>query len=200
MHQIHTCREHLCGRPPGHNDVSNPCAKGFPQPMSDVTYHPPGELRYKYARFKLGDQFGVPYRAQILLIWKAHINIQYVTSAGLSKYVTKYVTKQEPTSVVSMETMDGISKSHIEARRIGAMEVMCLLNSKPIIRLSSSVQFLPNAMPELRSLTIRRIHEIEEDPDNPYYPDSIEKYFKRPLDPVFNNLLYPYYFAQYIVQ
>jgi len=44
MHQIHTCREHLCGRPPGHNDVSNPCAKGFPQPMSDVTYHPPWRI------------------------------------------------------------------------------------------------------------------------------------------------------------
>ena len=198
-HQIHTCKDHLCGKSPGHSDVNNPYRKGFPQPLSSITYHHPDELRYRYARFKREDQNVVPYCPQFLLIWQAHINVQYVTSAGLSKYVTKYVIKGEHKSIVSVDSMDEGIRDHIEARRIGAMEIMCLLNSKPIIKLSSSVQFLPTAMPEFRSSTIKRVHEIEADPDNPYYPDSIEKYFKRPNDVVFRDVTYPNYFAQYVI-
>jgi Helitron helicase-like domain at N-terminus len=43
-HQIHTYQLHLCGKPPGHNNVNNPCVKGFPQPLSPITYHQSGEL------------------------------------------------------------------------------------------------------------------------------------------------------------
>ena len=38
------------------------------------------------------------------MIWQAHINVQYVTTAGLSKYVTKYVTTAEPKSVVDVQS------------------------------------------------------------------------------------------------
>ena len=155
VHQIHTCQLHLCGKPPGHSNVQDPCKKGFPQPLSPVTYHEPGELRYRYARFKVEDQNVVPYCAPLLLIWKAHVNVQYVTTAGLTKYVSKYVTKTEPKSVVSIEQGEGRVKSHLEARRLGAMEIMCLLNSKPILKMSSGVQFLPNSMPENRTWTVR---------------------------------------------
>jgi hypothetical protein len=136
----------------------------------------------------------------VLVIWKAHINVQYVTTAGLTKYVSKYVTKTEPKSVVSIEQGEGRVKSHLEARRLGAMEIMCLLNSKPILKMSSGVQFLVNSMPEHRTLTVRRVHEIERNPENPYYPDSIEKYFSRPEDPIFVNLVYPDYFSMFVVQ
>ena len=198
-HQIHTCQLHLCGKPPKHDNVNDPCKKGFPQPLSMTCYHPPGELRYRYARFKPTDQYVVPYNPRFLLIWKAHINVQYVTSEGLTKYVTKYVTKSEPISIVNLPTEDRV-KAHIQARRIGAMEIMCLLNSKPIIKLSSGVAFLPNSMPEIRTLAIRPAHEIERDPENPYYPDSIEKYFNRPQDPIFDNLSYSTYFSQFVLK
>ena len=55
-------------------------------------------------------------------------------------------------------------------------------------------------MPELRTLAIRRVHEIERDPENPYYPDNIEKYFNRPQTPLFNNLSYLAYFSQFILE
>ena len=90
----------------------------------------------------------VPYIPQFLLIWKAHINIQYITSESLTKYVTKYVSKPKPMSIVNLPTKDHI-RTHIQAHHIGVMEIMCLLNSKPIIKLSSGVTFLPNSMPEL---------------------------------------------------
>src|SRR5439155_22789816 len=92
VHQIHTCYPHMCGR-----SMSDPesllCRKGFPQPLSPCTMQVEGELRYIYRRTRQVDRYVVPYNALLLLIWHAHVNVQYVTSAGLSKYVTKYVTK-----------------------------------------------------------------------------------------------------------
>lgn len=73
------------------------------------------------------------------------------------------MTKTESKSIISsIEAMDENKiKMHIQARHIGAMEIICLLNSKSIIKLSSRVEFLMNASLELRILIIRRIHEIE---------------------------------------
>jgi hypothetical protein len=179
-----------------HNDNSG----GFPQSLSPITYHEPGELRYPYAHFKPEDKNVVTYAATVLLIWKTHVNVQYIITAGLTKYVMKYITKAEPKSVVSIEHGEEKVKDHIEARRLGAMEIMCLLNSKSILKMSSGVQFLLNSMPEHRTLTVRRLHEIEINPENPYYPDSIEKYFSRSLEPLFNDLVYPQYFSMFVVQ
>jgi hypothetical protein len=80
------------------------------------------------------------------------------------------------------------------------MELMCLLNSKPILRLSSNVEFLTNPLPEMRTLTIRRVHEIERNPDDPYYPDPVTKYFNRPPGEVFDSLSYPEYFRLFVIQ
>ena len=87
-HQIHTCKPHLCGRSMT-DPESRPCRKGFPQPLSEETKYVEGELRYIYRRTCEQDRYVVPYEPRLLLIWGAHINVQYVTSCGLSKYVTK---------------------------------------------------------------------------------------------------------------
>jgi Helitron helicase-like domain at N-terminus len=199
-HQIHTCREHICGKPPGHADVNHPCRKGFPQPLSPVTHCRKGDKRYLYARFKAADQNVVPYSPAVLLVWGGHVNVQYVTDTGLSKYVAKYVTKAEPKSIVATSNLEDRIKTHIEGRRLGAMEVICLLDSKPILKLSSSVLYLPNSLPEVRTYAIRPVHEVERDPDNPFYPDSVERYFKRPVDPVFAGLTYPEYYAHFVIE
>src|SRR5579859_744611 len=200
QHQIHTCKPHLCGSNNA-TPQSHPCRKGFPQPLASKTHWVPGELRYRYRRTRPEDQFVVPYNAQLLLIWKTHINCQYVTTAGLSKYVTKYVTKAEPESVV-MVTEPGSDevRKHLQSRRIGSMEMMCLLDSKPILKLSSKVEFLTNALPEMRAKTVRRVHELERNPEDPYYPDSVVKYFNRPRSTVFDSIIYPQYFQQFVLQ
>ena len=77
---------------------------------------------------------------------------------------------------------------------------MYLLNSKSIIKMSSAVVYLSNDMPKSHTTTIRRAHEIEVDPDNPYYADAIEKYFNRLNDPIFNDLNYPTYFSQFVIE
>jgi DNA replication protein DnaC len=199
QHQIHTCKAHLCGSSNA-TPQSHPCKKGFPQPLAQRTHCVPGELRYRYRRSRPQDQFVVPYNPQLLLIWRAHLNCQYVTTAGLSKYVTKYVTKTEPESIVSvMEPNGDTIRKHLESRRIGAMETICLLDSKPILKLSSQVEFLTNTLPEMRTKTVRPVSELERVPNDPYYPDTVMKYFGRPVDPMFDTITYPQYFQQFVL-
>ena len=203
QHQIHTCKPHLCGGTPNATPQSHPCKKGFPQPLAQRTHCVSGELRYRYRRTRPEDQFVVPYNPQMLLVWKAHLNCQYVTTAGLSKYVTKYVTKAEPESIISVTEPSGAGdavQKHLESRRIGAMENICLLDSKPILKLSSNVEFLTNTLPELRSKTVRPVNELERNPEDPYYPDTVMKYFDRPIDAVFQHLTYPQYYQQFVLE
>src|SRR5437762_7581556 len=135
------------------------------------------------------------------MLWQAHINVQYVTITGLSKYVMKYVMKLEPQSIVSVvDHADNHVRSHLQSRRIGVMKIMCLLNSKLIIKLSSCVEFLTNTASELRMLTIHHVHEIERNLEESYYPNSVDKYFARPVGSPFKNLTYPNYFRQFKVE
>lgn len=102
------------------------------------------------------------------------------------------MTKTESKSIISsIEAVDENKiKMHIQAHHIDAMEIMCLLNSKSIIKLSSRMEFLMNASPELRILIIRRVHEIERNPDDPYYPNIVEKYFNRSDAALFDTFTY----------
>jgi len=100
-----------CGgpAPPGHT-----CKRHFPCPFSTSTYFKQDEFHYIYRCTKLADQWVVPYHAPILLIWNAHMNIQYVTSRSLGKYLTKYVVKTEPSYIFNI-TEGNTYKEHIIA-------------------------------------------------------------------------------------
>ena len=172
-HQIHNCDPEYCGGPLP-ND--GPCRKGFPTPLAEYTHVQSGELRYRYAQKKEEDRHVVPYNARLLLIWKAHCNIQYCTTGGLANYVSKYVTKSEPKSIVSINSQDHVT-SHLEARQIGSMEMMVLLLGHPIFLMTSACIYLPMAPPELRSATVKPPWMLEEDPENPYFDDALEKYY-----------------------
>ena len=49
----------------------------------------------------------------------------------------------------------------------------------------------------MRTSIIKPLTEIEEDPENLYYLDAIEKYFARPV--IYNQLTFFNYFKQYII-
>ncbi|GES90942.1 DNA helicase Pif1, ATP-dependent [Rhizophagus clarus] len=91
-HQIHTCDSHCGGPAP----LGLKCKKGFPQPYSNITYEDPNSLRYIYCCTKEEDLYIVPYHAPTLFLWNGYVNFQYVTTHQFAKYMTKYVTKSEP--------------------------------------------------------------------------------------------------------
>src|SRR5436305_6569541 len=134
QHQIHNCTNQSCRL--GQRD-DEPCRKGFPVPLEPQTYQKEGELRYRYKRLKDADRWIVPYSPRILLLWQAHINVQYCTSAGLAKYISKYVTKSEPKGLYHIRTKDPL-KTHLLGRRLGSMEIMMLLLSFPIFHMTTA--------------------------------------------------------------
>jgi hypothetical protein len=206
-YQIHYCDANKCGGPGTDN---HPCKKGFPQPLSNYTYCKGNSKRYTYKRIKDADRWVVPYHPETLLLWEGHINFQYVTTLGFGKYVTKYATKAEPTEVFDIQDEDSYRK-HVQARRLGAMELMILLLQYPITRSSTAVQYLPSAPSELRIRSVKPIYiqtqgynnnanddgNNEDEDENPYFDDAIDKYFERPNNDIFKNLTYPDYFRNY---
>nr|CAG8637554.1 1436_t:CDS:2 [Entrophospora candida] len=202
--QIHRCIAEKC-RGPGTN--LQPCKNGFPQPLSNDTYCRPNSKRYVYRRTKEEDRWVVPYHPETLLIWQGHINFQYITTLGFGKYVTKYATKPEPTEIFNVSEQDSYSR-HVQARRLGSMELMILLLQYSITRSSASVQYLPSAPSELRIRSVKPVHmqieeqqddDEDEDEEKPYFDDAIDKYFDRPSNELFENLTYPEYFQRFKV-
>ena len=189
LYQTHHCKPHICGGPGAGRDGK--CKKGFPAEPSDHTYHRLGDKRYTYQRTE-NDVWIVPYNAALLLLWEGHCNVQYVTDDGLIAYIVKYVTKTEPSSLLVAPNENTRIDQHILARRLGSMEIMVMALGLDIFRCSSSSIFLPTTIPSMRNSTVRPPHQIEEDPDNPYFPDSLEKYFARPQ--VYEDLTYFKYF------
>ncbi|CAG8699447.1 12016_t:CDS:2 [Ambispora leptoticha] len=182
--QIHHC-DHRC-RAQGHNNEQ--CSKGFPQPLSQITYYSPNTLHYIYRRTKKENRMVIPYHPETLLIWRGHINFQYITTTGFAKYITKYVTKPETSELFDINESNEYRR-HIMARRLGAMELIVLLLQHPLTRCSVSVHYLPSAPSELRLRSVKPIHLLnirddnnDNDPynsDPPYWDDSINKYFDR---------------------
>jgi hypothetical protein len=189
-YQIHTCRDDICGGPQA---PTGQCRKGFPAPLAAATSQVTGQLRYTYQRLTEADRYVVPYNAELLLFWDGHCNVQYCTSTGLAKYISKYVTKSEPNSLVNVHSQDHVT-SHILARRMGSMEVMVMALGHPIFQMSSGSMYLPTALPGMRNSTVRPPWEVEDDPENPYYHDAIEKYFARPQ---VNDIIESTYFLYY---
>jgi DNA replication protein DnaC len=192
-HQIHTCIPQKCGGPA---PEGLQCRKGFPRKYSPVTYEDKERFRFVYHCVKREDQFVVPYHPATLLMWDAHMNIQYVTSKGLARYMTKYIAKPEPFHTFNIVDNDAY-RQHVVGRRLGAMETMFLLLSLPICDSSDQVKFLSTEPPLTRQPSIKPLSLLINNPNEPFWTDSIEKYFARPNSSTFNNMLYVDYFSLY---
>ncbi|RHZ81307.1 hypothetical protein Glove_122g28 [Diversispora epigaea] len=193
-HQIHTCNE-KCQDPAPFGQT---CKKGFPRSHSETTHYKEENCRYIYKCLTEADSWVVPYHASILLIWNVHINIQYITNKEFAKYIVKYITKREPSHIFNIQENDTL-REHIIARRLGSMELMFLLLGHQICNSSITVKFLTTEPPTLRTCAILPIYMINETDENPYYDDTIIKYFYRPHLPEFNNLTYFQYYEKYSI-
>jgi hypothetical protein len=193
--QIHECKPSLCSGPalPGER-----CKKGFPRPFSSSTYEDPASLYYIYECHKPEDQYVVPYHPATLLAWKAHINVQYVSTRGFARYMVKYISKSEPTHVFNIREGDRFQQ-HVVARRLGAMEAMFLLLGETICNSSIQVLYLTTEPPESRPKAVKPIHLLHQDENSPFWDDYVTKYFARPADVCFEEITYDQYFSQYSV-
>jgi hypothetical protein len=191
-YQIHTCNAKCNGPAP----AGERCKKGFPRPYSPRTYYDHQSFHYTYRCINPLDRWVVPYHAPTLLIWKAHMNAQYVTDKGLAKYINKYIAKAEPSHLFNVREGD-LYHEYVHARRLGSMELMFLLLGEKICNSSIQVLYLITDPPSIRSKAIMPLSLIDPDDEDPYWTDRIEKYFARPNDEIFNNITYSEYYENY---
>ncbi|EXX50623.1 PIF1-like helicase domain-containing protein [Rhizophagus irregularis DAOM 181602=DAOM 197198] len=192
--QIHTCNSRCQGpAPPGQL-----CKKGFPCPYSQTTHYVKNEFRYVYRYLTEADSWVVPYHPAILLLWDAHINVQYITDKGFARYMTKYITKREPSHIFNIYEND-LLREHVIARQLSSIELMFLLLGHEICNSSATVKFLTTDPPATRTRTILPVYMIDDDDDNPYYDDTIMKYMSQPHLSQFDDLTYFQYFERYSI-
>ena len=113
------------------------------------------------------------------------MNIQYITLKGFARYVTKYMTKSEPSYIFNI-TDNNKFREYIIARRLDAMKAMFLILSKPICNSSIQIKYLNTNLLNIRSKAVLLIHLLINEDDDPYFKDFIEKYMSRSINLIFN--------------
>ncbi len=126
------------------------------------------------------------------------MNIQYITSKGFAKYVTKYMTKSEPSHIFNI-TDNNKFREYIIARRLDAMKTMFFILDEPICNFSIQIKYLNTDPSNIRLKAVLLIYLLINEDDDPYFKDFIEKYMSRPIDPIFNQIIYLKYFKEYII-
>jgi len=113
--------------------------------------------------------------------------------------MTKYISKTEPSHVFNIKENNRYYR-HVLGRRLGAMETIFLLTGEFICNSSATVNFLQTDPPNIRSKTILPVENLLQNPENPYYVDAVEKYFRRPYGQEFNNIKYEEYHQLYEIR
>lgn len=109
------------------------------------------------------------------------------------RYITKYVSKPEPTGVYTVESAD----QHFSGRTLGALEATMFILGYDIIDCSVETHFLPTKPVELRPLLPKRTSEILANPDDMYYDGKVEKYIMRPREAPFTDMTYKQFWENY---
>src|ERR1044072_6735461 len=102
------------------------------------------------------------------------MNIQYVSSRKLAFYLIKYIVKSEPSHIFNIKEGDKF-REHVVARRLGSIELIFLILDKTICNSSCTVTYLTTDPPISRQKAIRLIYLINNDDNNSYWSNHIEK-------------------------
>src|SRR5207247_3620559 len=90
---------------------------------------------------------------------------------------------------------------YIVTRRHESMELMILLLGYSICRSSIAVEFLPSIPSEVRNKAVKPPYLLQQEEQlSPYWDDAIDKYFDRPTEDIFDDITYPLYHRNYIIQ
>ena len=202
-HQIHTCRSNMCRK---RLINESRCKSEFSQSLSVVTECVSDDQRYTYKQLKEKNRWTSSYNAQMLLIWNAHMNIQYIIETHLVVYVNKYVIKVESNEMYNLFTRNAIKK-HLMIRRMNSMKVMMLMLNYEMFRCSRAVMYIDITLSEKRFVFVKFLWQLKRDlieqkvekneKSDSFYKNSVEKYFARSSNSSYDELTYFDYHAQY---
>ncbi|GJU24895.1 DNA helicase [Tanacetum coccineum] len=128
------------------------CGKSFPKKFNSKTFFDDnGHVHYQRRdtsitttrnQFKLDNSYVVPYNRDLLLAFRAHINIKYCGWSMLIKYLFKYISK-------------GTDKDNVEGRFICAHEAYWIIFKFDIHHREPVVQILAGHVEDMQRITFR---------------------------------------------
>ena len=170
------------------------CIYNYPHPETPYTTIDERQ-RVRYRRGP-GDAWIVPYSPPLLLLWDGHINVEAIFTVDVFLYIYKYLFKGSDHATFTLqhdnEQHDAI-QDYIQARYVSTCEAAWRI-------------FGFNISHQYPSVCRLSVHEPGRNPIQ--YPFSTNKppsesstlirYFIRPLDPIFDPILYTDFYEQYI--
>ncbi len=203
-YQIHTC-SHRC-KPSRWSE----CSFGFPKPVSETTKIV--NNTYQFIRGE-NDCFIVPHNLQLLYLWRAHHDIEVVSSDLPIGYVLKYITKDSDVTKIQMDVFkkpvfylnQQVSQSdhlryYVSSRVACSPECYHEIDAAWKYHISPPSFTIHLHLPGEKNVSF----DLNEDKVDVFERSKtelslLERYFARPLDPIFNDMLICDYYSKYIV-
>ena len=135
------------------------CKYGFPYHPCEKDHLAKDGVTYMYRRGAKEDARIVPHNVDLLQRWGAHVNVQYVTSAGMDRYLVKYVAKAEPSFHVHNGKASEVER-YLKSRLISAPEVVTCLLSYALAGGTRKVVFINTDDDLSRRRLLRPLSEI----------------------------------------
>ena len=172
------------------------CKYGFPystpQPCRELD---DDHIRYLDMRRLSEDAVVVQYNPEIAILWGAHHNVQHVSRHGFEQYLSKYISKTEPSCKIDLPENCSEPQRYLRTRVIGAIEALEVLMGFEQHHSSRVVVYLPTELkPNRKTLKPKRdLESLPDDSENVYCETRLEKYLQRP--PQLERLTYPDFFG-----
>ena len=102
--------------------ISNKCKYGFPCNVPQAVKELDEEnTRYLYPRRHEEDKMVVPHNLEMLVVWGAGHNVQWVSWHGFEMYLVKYISKPEPTTKIELPENASAPEKYLKTWVISAL-------------------------------------------------------------------------------
>ncbi|EAY21003.1 hypothetical protein TVAG_172600 [Trichomonas vaginalis G3] len=200
-YEIHGCTNRCKDKTTGK------CTMGFPKEVRDQTEIINGRVHYKRSAEEVKI---VPHNLKILTLWRAHHEIEIVTSNDCILYITKYVTKFSDSAEVSLQSQLRFIQKEVEEKdqlhKYGASIITSSCQAFGTLAGYHNYGMFPKV--ELLNFHLEGDRKIVEKADESEedllkrIDDTLSyllRYFSRPKTEEFRNLAFVEYYERYIV-
>ena len=215
-HMVHgPCgRGYRTHRSPCWDKDKDECSKQYPKPECETTHMDErGFVHYKRdwsntavirqdgRDVTIHDGFIVPYNPYLLLKYDCHINVEVCTSRRVIAYLYKYIFKGQTLQnvrVVPQHLIQDEIEDYATKRVLGATDACWRMLGFPVTHSLPTVQQLTVHLEGKQCVMFAPGKEREA-----LAAANVSKlciYFDRPLDAIFDNLLYHEFHEQYIIR
>lgn len=154
---------------------------------------------YRLRRSEDEDACVVPFNLDLLLLWHGHVNVLPVTNTSWVAYLSKYISKAEPSNHQKMYDRLHEVEQYFNTRIVSQMEACDRLLDHNLTQSTLQCTYLPSDLTEFNHniKTLKELRQLAEDSEDICNQNKIDKYLNRPEQ--YSNILYPDFFKLYNV-